>query len=115
GQGLNVKVAQVVADEFKVDLDRVRITATTTAKVPNTSATAASSGSDLNGMAAADACRQIKRRLIDFAVERWGVPRVQVVFQPNRVLVGNQVIEFGEFIRQAYMARVQLSAAGFYK
>src|SRR5690606_23974756 len=54
GQGLNVKVAQVVADEFQVDLDRVRITATTTAKVPNTSATAASSGTDLNGMAAAD-------------------------------------------------------------
>ena len=69
GQGLYIKVAQVVAEEFEVDLDRVRITATTTDKVPNTSATAASSGTDLNGMAALDAARAIKARLIDFAAE----------------------------------------------
>ena len=71
GQGLNTKVAQVVADTFQVDFDRIKITRTTTEKVPNTSATAASSGSDLNGMAALDAAEQIKARLIDFAVERW--------------------------------------------
>ncbi len=69
GQGLNTKVSQVVADTFQVDLDRVKITATTTAKVPNTSATAASSGSDLNGMAAQNAAEQIRDRLIDFAAE----------------------------------------------
>ena len=57
GQGLHMKVAQVVADEFQLGLDRVKITATTTGKVPNTSATAASSGSDLNGMAAKAAAR----------------------------------------------------------
>ena len=70
GQGLYTKVAQVVAEEFQIDLDRVRITATTTGKVPNTSATAASSGSDLNGQAALSAARTIKERLIDFAAEQ---------------------------------------------
>jgi len=115
GQGLYVKVAQVVAEEFQIDLDQVKITATTTGKVPNTSATAASSGSDLNGMAAQNAARIIRERLTAFAAERHGVPHDQVVFLPNRVRVGNQEIPFGDLVRQAYMARVQLSAAGFYK
>ncbi|RCW79767.1 xanthine dehydrogenase molybdopterin binding subunit [Phyllobacterium bourgognense] len=115
GQGLNTKVAQIVADEFQVDLDRIRITATTTAKVPNTSATAASSGSDLNGMAAANAAQQIKARLVQFAVEQYGVAKEQVFFEPNTVRVGDRLIPFPEFIKSAYGARVQLSAAGFYK
>src|SRR5690606_9437666 len=114
GQGLYVKVAQVVAEEFQVDIDCVKITATTTGKVPNTSATAASSGSDLNGMAAQDAARQIKDRLIDFAAEKHGVPKDQIVFLPNRVRIGNQEISFSAMIKEAYMARIQLSAAGFY-
>lgn len=115
GQGLHLKVAQVVAEEFQIDLDRVKITATTTAKVPNTSPTAASSGADLNGMAAQDAARQIKDRLIDFAAEKYQIPRDQVVFLPNRVRIGNAEIAFNDLVKQAYMARVQLSAAGFYK
>jgi xanthine dehydrogenase large subunit len=115
GQGLNTKVAQVLADAFQVDLSHVKITATTTAKVPNTSATAASSGSDLNGMAAANAAEQIKDRLKDFAAEHWSVARDQVVFVANHVQVGNQLIPFADFIAKAYSARVQLSAAGFYK
>ncbi len=115
GQGLYTKVAQVIADEFQVDLDRIKVTATTTAKVPNTSATAASSGSDLNGMAAANAAQQIKARLVDFAVEKYGVLKDQVVFEPNMVRAGAMLIPFSEFIKAAYGARVQLSAAGFYK
>ncbi|MFC5585152.1 xanthine dehydrogenase molybdopterin binding subunit [Nitratireductor kimnyeongensis] len=115
GQGLYTKVAQVVAEEFQIDIDQVKITATTTGKVPNTSATAASSGSDLNGMAAQDAARQIKDRLIDFASEAHDVPKDQVVFLPGRVRIGNREIPFAELIREAYMARIQLSAAGFYK
>ncbi|HVL21350.1 MAG TPA: xanthine dehydrogenase molybdopterin binding subunit [Amaricoccus sp.] len=115
GQGLFTKVAQVVADVFQIDLDRVKITATTTAKVPNTSATAASSGSDLNGMAAENAAQQIKDRLIDFAAEKYSVEREQVVFEPNCVLIGNRRVAFDDFIKEAYMARVHLSAAGFYK
>ncbi|MBX3530457.1 MAG: xanthine dehydrogenase molybdopterin binding subunit [Rhizobiaceae bacterium] len=115
GQGLYVKVAQVVAEEFQIDIDQVKITATTTGKVPNTSATAASSGSDLNGMAAQNAARQIKDRLCQFASEKWGLHKEQILFLPNRVRLGNQEIPFAELVRQAYMARVQLSAAGFYK
>ncbi len=115
GQGLYTKVAQVLADSFQVDIEHVKITATTTGKVPNTSATAASSGSDLNGMAAYDAARQIKERLIAFAVEKWNVQPTDVVFLPNRVRVGDRDIPFPDFVKQAYFARVQLSAAGFYK
>lgn len=115
GQGLNTKVAQIVADEFQVDLDRIKITATATDKVPNTSATAASSGSDLNGMAAANAAYQIKDRLISFAVDQYGVEENQVSFRANQVVVGDQEISFPDFIKAAYMERVQLSAAGFYK
>lgn len=115
GQGLLTKVAQVVAECFQVDLARVRVTGTTTAKVPNTSATAASSGSDLNGMAAWNAAQQIKDRLIDFASEKWGVAKDQIAFEPNRVRIGGERIAFDDLVSQAYMARVQLSAAGFYK
>ena len=115
GQGLYVKVAQVVAEEFQIDASNVKITATTTGKVPNTSATAASSGTDLNGMAAQNAARQIKDRLIAFAAEKYDLPAEQVVFLPNRVRIGNQEIPFGDLVKQAYMARIQLSAAGFYK
>ncbi len=115
GQGLYVKVAQVVAEEFQIDIDQVKITATTTGKVPNTSATAASSGADLNGMAAKAAARTIRDRLADFAAEKYQVPLDQIEFLPNRVRVGNQEIGFAELVGQAYMARIQLSAAGFYK
>lgn len=115
GQGLYTKVAQVVADTFNVDIDRVKITATTTGKVPNTSATAASSGSDLNGMAAYDAARQIKERLIDFACRQWKVEKDQVEFLANRVRVGEDEVPFDTLVRAAYYDRVQLSAAGFYK
>jgi xanthine dehydrogenase large subunit len=115
GQGLYTKVAQVLADSFQIDIEHVKITATTTGKVPNTSATAASSGTDLNGMAAYDAARQIKERLVAFAAEKWDVPVSDIAFLPNRVRVGYQEIPFPDFIRQAYFARVQLSAAGFYK
>ncbi len=115
GQGLYTKVAQVLADCFQVDIEQVKITATTTAKVPNTSATAASSGSDLNGMAAYDAARQIKERLIAFAAESRNVKEDQVVFLPNRIRIGNEEIAFADLVREAYFARVQLSATGFYK
>ena len=115
GQGLHTKVAQVVAEEFQIDVDKVRITATTTGKVPNTSATAASSGTDLNGQAALAAARAIKGRLIDFAAEHWSVPHDQIEFLPNRVRIGNQEIPFRALVWQAYMGRISLSSTGFYK
>jgi xanthine dehydrogenase large subunit len=115
GQGLFTKVAQVVASALQVDLARIRVTATATDKVPNTSATAASSGADLNGMAALDACRKLRARLVAFACERWGVAADAVTFAPNEVRVGDAAIPFDAFIKAAYMARVALSATGFYK
>ncbi|MGE7367958.1 xanthine dehydrogenase molybdopterin binding subunit [Neorhizobium sp. NPDC001467] len=115
GQGLYTKVAQVVADTFNVDIERVKITATTTGKVPNTSATAASSGSDLNGMAAYDAARQIRDRLVDFACRQWQVGKDDVEFLPNRVRIGAEIVPFDTLVRAAYYDRVHLSAAGFYK
>ena len=114
GQGLFVKVAQVVAEEFQIDIDKVKITATTTAKVPNTSATAASSGSDLNGMAAQAAARTIKNRLIDYAAERYHIPKDQIVFEANRVRIGNEEKRFSDLVGEAYLARVSLSSTGFY-
>lgn len=114
GQGLYQKVAQVVAQAFGIGLDRIRITATTTGKVPNTSATAASSGSDLNGMAALDACETIKQRLVAFAAERWQEAPEAIAFLPGRVRIGAHEIAFVELVKAAYMARVQLSATGFY-
>lgn len=115
GQGLNTKVAQVVAEAFQCDISRIKITKTTTEKVPNTSATAASSGTDLNGMAALDAAEQIKARLVAFVAEHWKVAPDRVAFVPGHVRAGDQEIAFDQVIKAAYMARIQLSAAGFYK
>ena len=116
GQGLYIKVAQVVAEEFKLPLDAVEITATTTAKVPNTSATAASSGSDLNGMAAQAAARTLKDRLVAFAAEQWQEAPGEIEFlAPGRVRVGARDMAFAELIDAAYMGRVSLSSTGFYK
>jgi xanthine dehydrogenase large subunit len=115
GQGLFVKVAQVVAEEFGVGLDRVKITATSTAKVPNTSPTAASSGTDLNAQAALAACLAIKENLFGFIEEKWNVTRDRVEFRDGKVLIGNRAIELGELANAAYLARVPLSSSGFYK
>jgi xanthine dehydrogenase large subunit len=114
GQGLNIKVAQIVAQAFQVDVSRVKITSTVTDKVPNTSATAASSGADLNGMAALNAAETIKARLVAFAAEKWSVALDAVAFTPDGVRVGGKTFEFGWFARQAYLARTSLSATGFY-
>ena len=115
GQGLNTKVAQVVAHELGVDFDAVRVSATDTQKVANTSATAASTGSDLNGKAAQDAARQIRDRLAAFAAERYGVAAADVRFANGRVELGAaRSLGFRELVAEAYMARVQLWSDGFY-
>ncbi|MCX5514825.1 xanthine dehydrogenase molybdopterin binding subunit [Kaistia algarum] len=115
GQGLFLKVAQVVAEEFGVDLGKVAITATRTDKVPNTSPTAASAGTDLNAMAAVDACGQIKERLYAFIEQKWQIRRHQVRFRDNQVFFGNRAMSLGELANAAYLERVSLSAAGHYK
>lgn len=114
GQGLYLKVAQVVAEEFGVSLDRIKITATTTAKVPNTSPTAASSGSDLNGMAARNAAAAIRTRMAGIAAEKFGVAVEDVMFRDNRVWGANQSMSFVELAKTAYLSRIHLSEAGYY-
>ncbi len=150
GQGLMVKVAQVVADTLGMSLGRVSVSATRTDKVPNTSATAASSGTDLNGMAALRAANKIKQRLLDFLCEKHGVNKEQIFFENDAVEVrlthgtgksfvdtksaattntqtdtnnnaeeatksNVQTYTWQALASEAYRARVQLSATGFYK
>ncbi len=115
GQGLYIKVAQVVADEFGIAVDAIRITAADTSKVPNASATAASSGSDMNGMAARAAARKIKARLIEFAARHYGVNESEVDFAAGEVSAGSERISFATLAQLAWLDRVSLSATGFYK
>ncbi len=115
GQGLNTKVAQVVAEVFQVDISRVHITATNTDKVPNTSPTAASSGADLNGKAAQNAAETIKQRLVEFAAKHYQCEASQVEFRNGHVRVGEQVISFDTLAQQAWMGQVSLSSTGYYK
>ena len=115
GQGLFTKVAQIVAEEFQVDVDSIGVSATRTDKVPNTSPTAASSGTDLNGKAAQAAARTIKGRLTKFAHDHFDVEKDQIAFKDNQVHIGDKVMSFAEFVQLAYMNRVSLSSTGFYK
>jgi len=115
GQGLFVKVAQVVAETFAIDLEHIRVSATSTAKVPNTSPTAASSGSDLNGMAALNAAEQIKSRMTEVAAEQFGVPAGEIVFASNRIYAGNRSLSFPELAALSWEKRVSLSATGYYR
>ncbi|MCI2808404.1 xanthine dehydrogenase molybdopterin binding subunit [Eoetvoesiella caeni] len=116
GQGLNTKVAQVVAEELGIDMERVRVSSTDTSKVPNTSATAASTGTDLNGKAAQDAARKIKAALVEFAADHYGCDAHDIVFRSNQVVCGDRVtLSFADFVQKAYMARVPLWSSGFYK
>jgi xanthine dehydrogenase large subunit len=115
GQGLYTKIAQIVATTLGVAFDRVLVTSTRTDKVPNTSPTAASSGTDINGMAAQNAANILKDRLIAFVAETHGIDKQAIEVKDDQVKVADKVIAFDEVVKQAYMARVPLSATGFYK
>ncbi len=115
GQGLFTKVAQVVADELGVGIERVKITATSTEQVPNTSPTAASSGSDLNGKAAQAAARALRGRLARCAADRLGGAPEDVVFAGGRVRLGRRSLGLAEVASLAHERRVSLSATGFYR
>lgn len=115
GQGLHTKIAQIVAQEFNIDIDHIKTIATDTAKVPNTSATAASSGTDLNGKAAQAAAITLKNRLIDFAAEHFNADKNFIYFKQNQVHISDsKVIAFAELIELAYVNRISLSTTGFY-
>jgi len=114
GQGLFQKVAQVAAARFGVDVSAVKITATDTGKVPNTSATAASSGSDLNGMAVQAACDTIRGRMAAFLGRLHQCAPDSVVFSGGQVHVGGTVYRFAEAAALCYQNRISLSSTGFY-
>ncbi|GGE56078.1 xanthine dehydrogenase molybdopterin binding subunit [Actibacterium pelagium] len=115
GQGLFQKVSQVAASVFGVDPSVVKITATDTAKVPNTSATAASSGADLNGMAVKIACETLRTRIAEHLSEIHQADPATVQFADGQVRVGDRTISFSDAAKSAYEARISLSATGFYK
>ncbi len=115
GQGVHTKVAQVVARELGLPLSAVRLTMTDTSKVPNTSATAASCGADLNGMAAQIAARTIRQRLLDHACDRFGVTADEIAFADGHVIARGKRIAFAELTQSAYLARISLSSLGFYR
>ena len=115
GQGLFTKVAQVVAEVFGVSLETVKITATTTDKVPNTSATAASSGSDINGWAARKAAETIKARMAEVAASQFGCATDNLVFSEGNVRFKRKSMSFADLANACWFNRVSLSSTGFYK
>ncbi len=114
GQGLFTKVAQVAATTLGIPLEQVKITATDTGKVPNTSATAASSGADLNGMAVKNACETLKKRIAEFLAPKYDGKASDVRFADGEVIFGKEAIPFNDAISLAYQNRISLSATGFY-
>ncbi len=117
GQGLHMKMLQVAATTLGVPLSTVRLAPTRTDKVPNTSATAASSGSDLNGGAVKDACEQIIGRLVQVAAGLLGAPAHEVTIKRGVVsaLSSKKTVTWEELVNAAYFQRIQLSASGFYR
>ena len=115
GQGLFTKVSALLAAEFDLPLSAIKFGATDTSKVPNTSATAASSGTDLNGMAVLNAASKLKKRLAEFAVKEFGVKRNEIFYKEGNVILARRKMPFRNFIKAAYLSRVQLFETGFYK
>ena len=125
GQGLNTKIHGIAADEFGISPELIKISSTNTSKVPNTSATAASSGSDLNGMAVKNAIDKLKSRLAEVALSEFksklktdSINADQIIFSDNSVYAASHPetkIHFSDLVKQAYLKQVSLSATGFYK
>jgi len=116
GQGLMVKVQQIVAHELGMNHERIAVTATQTDKVPNTSPTAASSGTDINGAAARAAAMKLKKRLTNFLLDKHDLPdAASVVFSDDEIKAGAECYSWEALATAAYMDRVPLSATGFYK
>ena len=114
GQGLNTKMAQVAADGLGISVEKIRVTATDTQKVPNASATAASSGADINGAAINNACQQMRARLSVVAANMMGAKPEQIKFSQDKAWAGEQSVAWKDLILQAWLDRVGLSVSGFY-
>lgn len=114
GQGLNTKMAQVAADGLGISVEKIRVTATDTQKVPNASATAASSGADINGAAINNACQQMRARLSVVAANMMGVKPENIKFSQDKAWAQDQSVAWKDLILQAWLDRVGLSVTGFY-
>jgi len=118
GQGLHTKMLQVAADSLGVPLDSLRVMPTRTDKIPNTSASAASSSSDLNGAAIKAACETLKERLCEVAARHFDVPASEIAIERGRVFPSARPeasLTFAEVVQQAYLQRVPLFSSGYYK
>ena len=114
GQGTNTKIAQLVANEFGLPFDKVKISSTNTSKVPNTSASAASSTTDLNGAAALNAVSKIKKNLEKFIKSKYNISANKVVYEKGIIKFKNKLFNFEKIIKEAYLNRISLSSSGFY-
>jgi len=114
GQGTNTKIAQLVANEFGLSFNKVKISSTNTSKVPNTSASAASSTTDLNGAAALDAVLKIKQNLEKFIKSKYNISANKVVYEKGIIKFKNKSLNFKKIIKEAYLNRISLSSSGFY-
>ena len=114
GQGTHTKIAQIVANSFGIPYNLVHISSTNTSKVPNTSASAASSTTDLNGAAALNAVAKIKLNLEKFIKKKYKIYNQEVVYKDQYIIFGNRQFEFKSIIQDAYLNRISLSSSGFY-
>ena len=114
GQGTNTKIAQLVANEFGLPFEKVKISSTNTSKVPNTSASAASSTTDLNGAAALNAVSKIKKNLENFIKLKYKVSSNKVFYKKGLIKIKNKSFNFKKIINEAYLNRISLSSSGFY-
>ena len=115
GQGTHTKIAQLVANSFGLPFEKVQISSTNTSKVPNTSASAASSTTDLNGAATLNAAEKIKSNLNNFIKNKYNIlSKFEPIYQNENIYFGNRSFNFKKIIKEAYLNRISLSSSGFY-
>jgi xanthine dehydrogenase large subunit len=115
GQGTHTKIAQLVSKSFGIPYEKVQISSTNTSKVPNTSASAASSTTDLNGAATLDAVKKIKLNLEKFIKNKYKISvKNNVVYKNEKIIIGRHIFKFNDIVQEAYLNRISLSSNGFY-
>ena len=115
GQGTHTKIAQLVANTFGLPFEKVKISSTNTSKVPNTSASAASSTTDLNGAATLNAAGKIKKNINNFIRDKYKIySKIEPIYKNQNIYFGNRIFNFKKIIEEAYLNRISLSSSGFY-
>ena len=114
GQGTYTKIAQLIANELGLNFNKVKVSSTRTDKVPNTSASAASSTTDLNGAAAINAVHKIKQNLALFVKQKYKLKSDKAIYKNGMVKFKGKIFSFNLLIKEAYLNRVSLSSSGFY-